>query len=621
MTTSSRSYRIVCNGAKPKGRPRKNQKEVLLEWRRGEKNTQNIRLGLTEFVSHVYHLEDRVLDLLEIASYVFCADRSCTRGRRDSLEFHDWSRVMEFHIKVRDIGFWTREDVQEALSCALCWMTGDKSYSFRFQGGHKTAPAHLFDLEGAIEFPDNCSVALFSGGLDSLAGVAHHLDTTSRKICLVSHRSQPGTVKTQKALYLALEKKYAGRVIFYPFTCTLTGTKAQEETQRSRAFLYSSIAFAVSSALSEDAFTLFENGVTAFNFRKRRDMFGARASRTAHPRTTWLLQELFNLVKGVPLRIHTPFLFKTKADVFEIIRTTECADLISSCTSCSRTYQTLGGATHCGGCTQCIDRRFAAFASECERIDEAGIYAFVFIQDAIEDAETKTALVDFVRQAKTFSEDTVDSFHHRMLDELVEVEGYIEDENPSEVIDKIYELCRRHGHLVRKAIKRMDELFRDPFRPCPATSLFGLIDRGDHLRPPVALLAERICLDLAKALPTAFRRNPPKDENDLNDKIQAYLHQQSEKFEREHPGIVFGPAKAKPDHSSAHSDLWIEAKFIRRGTTPSKASDGIAADMTKYPDEAFKLFVVYDPERAIDDDAAFADSFEKKGFCKVKVIR
>jgi hypothetical protein len=43
------------------------------------------------------------------------------------------------------------------------------------------------------------------------------------------------------------------------------------------------------------------------------------------------------------------------------------------------TFQNLGNATHCGTGFQCIDRRLAAYASDCNDMDGLGIYAQDFI--------------------------------------------------------------------------------------------------------------------------------------------------------------------------------------------------------------------------------------------------
>ena len=66
-------------------------------------------------------------------------------------------------------------------------------------------------------------------------------------------------------------------------------------------------------------------------------------------------------------------------------------------------------------------------------------------------------------------------------------------------------------------------------------------------------------------------------------------------------------------------------KFIRKGTTPSKASEGIAADITKIPNDdtvAGILFVIYDPNRAITDDRLYMSDFEKARVnCSVRIYR
>ncbi|MBK7389245.1 MAG: hypothetical protein IPI23_09320 [Bacteroidetes bacterium] len=43
----------------------------------------------------------------------------------------------------------------------------------------------------------------------------------------------------------------------------------------------------------------------------------------------------------------------------------------------------------------------------------------------------------------------------------------------------------------------------------------------------------------------------------------------------------------------------METKYLRGKTAKSSITDGIAADMIKYPEEKFKLFVIYDPKENI----------------------
>ena len=65
---------VLCNGANlPK---QWSQFEPLvLEYQESAGSSPNVKLALPDFVRGVFHLPNRILDLLEIAAYVFCADR------------------------------------------------------------------------------------------------------------------------------------------------------------------------------------------------------------------------------------------------------------------------------------------------------------------------------------------------------------------------------------------------------------------------------------------------------------------------------------------------------------------------------------------------------------------
>jgi hypothetical protein len=48
---------------------------------------QRIHIGLPSFVVDLLHIPPRTLDLLEIAAYVFAADRCLLRGQKDAVEY------------------------------------------------------------------------------------------------------------------------------------------------------------------------------------------------------------------------------------------------------------------------------------------------------------------------------------------------------------------------------------------------------------------------------------------------------------------------------------------------------------------------------------------------------
>jgi 7-cyano-7-deazaguanine synthase in queuosine biosynthesis len=614
-------HNVLCNGAKLPTGVLAETTPLQLDYRHGQH--QNIRIELPDFIQSVFHLPGRILDLLELAAYVYCADRSVTRGPKEAVEYHKWSRSFHFHIKVRDFEFWKQSHIIRMLDETLNFLSGDREFKFTFQPGHRTPPASLFDREEfTIQASANTKILLFSGGLDSLAGVAELLANSTDNLCLVSHRSgQPGTARTQDQLFKALIAASPNRIHHYKFHCGLTGVRAAEETQRTRMFLYSSIAASLCAALSQQKLFIFENGITSLNFARRQDLLNARATRTTHPKTIHLFEQLFSEVSNRKLTIETPFFWKTKADVLDNLGKSNLRDLIPSAVSCSKTFLNLEQASHCGGCSQCIDRRLAAYAAGVAEIDETGIYAFDFVNQTIADGEVRTTLLDYIRQARDFAEWNPDHFCRELLSELAEIVGFISAKTEEEAYTNIWELCKRHGTQVMEALVRIRNKHDKLARKIPEGSLLKLIAEREYLKTPVSRLIENICARLRAAIPIAFQKNHPKDESDFNDKVSAILNTERNNFEREHPAIRFGLATVIPDHSWHEQHLLIEAKFIRNSTSPSKASEGIAADLIKYPSEVHVLFVVYDPNRAIPNDDKFRSEFEKKRPCTVFIIR
>ena len=616
---------VLCNGAStPPNDSKEYRKKIVLSYLQQCDTPANVRIGLPAFVRSVNHLPDRVLDLLELAAYVYCADRMVSRGLSRAVEFHSWGRSFHFVIKVRDYDFWSRNDVSECLSTLLKFMTGDHRYSFSFQPGHSTPKSGLFDDERSLlEQSLNVSVMLFSGGLDSLAGVIQRLTDTEESLCLVSHQPQTGTARTQNRLVETLKNCYPGRINHYKFRSNLTQfVRRVEETQRSRSFLYTSIAYAIGQAFGQDRFFVYENGVTSINFTRRQNLSNARASRTTHPQAINRLQHLFTLIRELPIQIEVPFLWKTKTDVMEVLKQSAFPNLITSAVSCSKTYKNLGPATHCGGCSQCIDRRFAAYGARIDDVDEAGIYSTDIVTREISDGEARTTAVDYVRQAKNFSEWNVDHFFTELTSELSDLIDYLPSNlGEIETVDQVWNLCRRHGNQVASAMNRMRNVHENLYTTVEKNSLLNLISDREYLKDPVDRLVETLCRILPNAVGKMFSVHQPKNEPDLNVKISVLLDSHRTELVQEHPAVSFAGGHTVPDHGNDDIDVFLEAKYIRQSTTPSKASEGIAADLTKYPPTKHIVFVVYDPCRAIKDDPRFKRDLEKNRRSTVLLVR
>ena len=613
---------FLCNEATPPDGSRQSDYTVL-DYRPSDSERPTVRLGLPDFVRSVNYLPDRHLDLLEMAAYVFAADRLTHRGSREAVEYQSWSRSLHFIMKVRDYEFWRQPSVSTALASALRFATGNHNYEFTFQAGHATSPTSLFDSESfSMSHDGDLSIMLFSGGIDSLAGAVQRLEQTSEHVCLISHVSQVGTIRTQRGLASALQRHYRGRVSPYRFKTHLQGIGRKEETQRSRPFLFGSIAFVLATAFGRDHFYIYENGVTSLNFSRRDDLINARASRTTHPQTVGRLAYLFSMIAERPFLHRNTHLCGTPN-----LTWWNASNTVDTDTCYLVRYRVVEltiqerNATHCGECFQCLDRRIGIYGAKADELDNESLYATNIITSGIPSGEGKTTTVDYLRQAANFSNWNLQQFYNQTLDELQMLLGWVpEFEDEDELVEKIWSLCSRHGNQVDRALRRMRELHEKVFTPLAPNSLLEVVSDREFLRAPIDRLVTSIETRLVSAVPKSFRSVRPTNEADLNDKIEGLLDTWRDDLLREHPSVPFARAGVVPDFSLDRGHLLIEGKYIRGATTPSRVTEGMSADLTKYPQEAHILFAVYDPDSAIVDRAKLKQDFEDKGRCTVSIL-
>jgi hypothetical protein len=80
-----------------------------------------------------FNMPSITVDMLEIASYVYCADQAVSRGGKAGREHgKDWYRNFRFEIPVRNLTIWNRDEVKEALGNTLNFLSDDQ-YEFSFR--------------------------------------------------------------------------------------------------------------------------------------------------------------------------------------------------------------------------------------------------------------------------------------------------------------------------------------------------------------------------------------------------------------------------------------------------------------------------------------------------------
>ena len=364
---------ILCGGALP---PPRVAREKLLALRLGDGDDE-VRLKITDITNRLASELPAVLtDLVEVASYVYCADQALTRGGDGVIAFGQrWRRRFSFHIPVRVPEVWSSAPVLTALRDTLSFLSDDE-YDFHFSKHRNPAPMQSYlelqpGTEGAKELDE---VILFSGGLDSLGGAVIEAVRDKRRVALVSHRANPKINSKQKLLVEDLRTLCQEKPFHVPVWVQKGEALDREYTQRTRSFLFAALAAVVARAFGLRRIRFYENGVVSLNLPISEQVVGGRATRTTHPQVLNGFASLFRLLTEGAFEVENPFLWLTKGEVVDVIGDNGCAELIKHSVSCTHTRDMTRMFTHCGKCSQCISRRFATLASKYAEHDPAEMY-------------------------------------------------------------------------------------------------------------------------------------------------------------------------------------------------------------------------------------------------------
>lgn len=396
------------------------------------------------------------LDILEIAATVFAADGKIPRGGKSRPGMGSgWHRAFSFAVPVRVPEFWNRAPVNAALVDAVEFLTGDKvAFSFTEKPADVEREPFLdLDPEGPAFSAEE--VILFSGGLDSFAGALEVLSTTESKVILLTHRSAQKAITRQVELGQYLVQRFPSRVLHVHVLARRKGEQASDSSQRSRSFLFAALGQLVAKAFGAKRLSFYENGVISHNLPISPQVVGTMASRTTHPLSLRKLNTLMRLLGENSVPIENKYQWHTKKDIVERIANHGGEEKIARTVSCTSIREQTTLHTHCGECSQCLDRRFAILAAGLEAHDFATDYATEVLFGSRQKPQSRTMAVEWTRHALTLTD----------LDELGFIKGFgsefsrIAEGYPGSEKKSVLALClrmhARHGQSVKHVLEHI----------------------------------------------------------------------------------------------------------------------------------------------------------------------
>jgi len=205
------------------------------------------------------------------------------------------------------------------------------------------------------------AVALFSGGLDSLAGAIDQL-ADGRRLLLVSHHDYGQLAGVQQTLAGALAAHYGPEQVQH-LNLRVQFPEAPELTLRSRSLLFLALGLTAASAFGPEMPLLIpENGWVSLNPPLTLNRLGSYTTRTTHP---IFLEQLTRLWRdaGIYQPLLNPYQGLTKGELLARCRNRDLLQKLAprsiSCARpvASRWRRQAGG--ECGYCYPCLLRRAA----------------------------------------------------------------------------------------------------------------------------------------------------------------------------------------------------------------------------------------------------------------------
>jgi hypothetical protein len=333
-------------------------------------------------------LHPAVADIVTVALSCYAADRLTRRSI-------DWSRDLHLRVPVNDPRRWNQ--ARDDLGSYLGGLTDDH-WSFDFVEGR---PIRLSEQQGTL-FPVDLhgvgSVGLFSGGLDSLAGAAQWLVANPDPLVLLGARSSRVIGRDQHLIASGLRKEFGDRVIEVGVPLELRRALSAESSQRTRGFLFLSLATAAAVTANVREVIVFENGYGAHNPRLAEHQFGSQATLATHPHLLKQFEHLTEIL-DLPVAIALPHRWQTKGQLLRELPGS-IRRLVPLSASCDSYPLRMADRTHCGRCGSCLLRRQSLIAAGLEQLDRQDYVRRPFERGIEADMTT----MQMARQAWLFGE-------------------------------------------------------------------------------------------------------------------------------------------------------------------------------------------------------------------------
>ena len=317
------------------------------------------------------------LDWIDLAIAVYIADRLSLREIEKYR--NNWKRNFKLKIAVRNLEVWLNEAVQSELGNLLNFYTDD---DWEFEFVKLESDERMKAINNKLPLPPlkHPRVALFSGGLDSFAGLAQQLyDDEESSFILVSGRTNSRQEYLQKQQVKELRKKYKAKEIIHhiiDFGFNWNGGKhpKEENSQRTRGFVFTTLGAVTAQNAGINVLEIYENGIGAINLPYDKSQVGTMNSRGVNPLSLLRMERFIQMLTKRDFQIRNLYLFETKGEMCQHEAVRGLADAFSLTFSCDGFPVREAHKPQCGVCTSCLLRRLSLETADLTSFDNGEHY-------------------------------------------------------------------------------------------------------------------------------------------------------------------------------------------------------------------------------------------------------
>ncbi len=322
----------------------------------GNRQSVFVAVDDAQFLERRFHnVPSNLADCIDLAVAVAVADRLSVRKG-------DWTCRIHICLPLRHPEFWNTPQVLKQLQDILYMYTQDHwSFEFRMRSSYGRFSERAACLPFFSQEDSPIEVALWSGGLDSLAGLYHTLSsTTAIKYVLFGTGMNTLLHNRQDMCAQLMETQFPSRTSLVQVPYRLENTKEMQKhaLQRSRGFVFLLLGAVCAFLEHQNVLFVYENGVGAINLHYSDAEVGLDHSLSVHPLSLLRMGTFVSSLFSTSFTFQNPYLFKTKAQMCRpLVDSSVFHQLVVSTFTCDRPHREY--PLQCGYCSSCLLRRQA----------------------------------------------------------------------------------------------------------------------------------------------------------------------------------------------------------------------------------------------------------------------